>query len=85
MNRININEPRSAVIPVNASLWLNNWVGIKQSCRDHIILLGAIKARNRRAALPAEASGIAGIPGLVDETLDQRLPGHPSETIECKE
>ena len=31
---MDLDEPRSAVIPVNASLWLNNRVGIKQSCRE---------------------------------------------------
>ena len=51
-NSIDIDEPRSAVIPVNASLWLNNWVGIKQSRRNHIILLGAIETRNGRPHFP---------------------------------
>ena len=84
-NCIDIDEPWSAVIPVNASLWLNNWVGIKQSRRNHIVLVGAIETRNGRAALSAEPSHIAEIHGLVYETLDQRLTGDPSETIECKE
>ena len=49
------------------------------------MLLGAMETRNGRAALPAEPSHIAGIHGLVYETLDQRLTTNPSETIECKE
>jgi hypothetical protein len=74
-----MDEPPSAVIAVNTSLWLNHWVVIKQSCGDHIILSGAIETRNGRPAFPAEPSHIAGLHDLVYETLEQGFTSNPSE------
>ncbi len=44
-NSIDIDEPRRTIIPVNASLWLNQWVVIKQACGNNIILPNTIESK----------------------------------------